>query len=56
MTKDTTKNKVTVDGVEYKLDEISENAKAQLNNIHFVDSQIQQPIMMGYSRHRKNWL
>ena len=42
MTKDTTKNKVTVDGVEYKLDEISENAKAQLNNIHFVDSQIQQ--------------
>ena len=28
--------------MEYKLDELSDNAKAQLGNIQFVDAQIQQ--------------
>ena len=34
--------KVTIDGVEYMLSDLSENAKAQLANIQFVDTQIQQ--------------
>ena len=34
--------KITVDGIEYKLSDLSENAKAQLANIQFVDAQIQQ--------------
>ena len=34
--------KITIDGVEYKLDELSDNAKTQLANIQFVDAQLQQ--------------
>ena len=36
------KQKVTVDGVEYFLEDLSEDAKAQLLNIQFVDEQITQ--------------
>ena len=42
MAKDETATKVTIDEVEYKLDELSDNAKAQLQNIQFVDAQLQQ--------------
>ena len=35
-------NKITVDGVEYLISEISNAAKQQLKNIEFVDNQIQQ--------------
>ena len=34
--------KVTIDDVEYNLDDLTDNAKAQLTNIQFVDAQIQQ--------------
>ena len=34
--------KITIDGKEYDVNELSENAKAQLANIRFVDMQIQQ--------------
>lgn len=34
--------KITIDGVEYNLEDLSENAKSQLTNIKFVDAQIQQ--------------
>jgi len=33
---------ITVDDVEYQLSEMSDDAKAQLSNIQFVDQQIQQ--------------
>ena len=33
---------VTVDDVEYLLSEMSDDAKAQLSNIQFVDQQVQQ--------------
>ena len=33
---------VTIDGVEYKISEMSDAAKAQLSNIQFVDGQIRQ--------------
>ena len=36
------KRKVSIDGTEYVLDDLSDNAKAQLLNIQFVDAQIQQ--------------
>ena len=36
------KQKVSIDGTEYVLDDLSDNAKAQLLNIQFVDAQIQQ--------------
>ena len=42
MTEDTTSAKITVDGVEYALSDLTENAKSQLANIQFVDAQIQQ--------------
>ena len=42
MAKDDTAKKVTIDDVEYKIDELSDNAKAQLGNIQFVDAQLQQ--------------
>ena len=44
MGKDENENekKITIDGVEYKLDELSDNAKTQLANIQFVDAQLQQ--------------
>lgn len=35
-------NSVTIDGVEYKISEMSESARAQLLNIQFVDAQLQQ--------------
>ena len=35
-------NLVIIDGKEFSLDELSQNAKIQLANIKFVDSQIQQ--------------
>ena len=34
--------KLSIDGVEYSFDEISENAKAQIANIQFVDVRLQQ--------------
>ncbi len=36
------RKKITIDNVEYKLDELSDNAKTQIGNINFVDSRIQQ--------------
>ena len=33
---------ITVDGVEYSINEMSDDAKAQLSNIQFVDQQVQQ--------------
>ncbi len=42
MVKKEEKQKVTVDGVEYFLEDLSEDAKAQLLNIQFVDEQITQ--------------
>jgi len=37
-----TDQKITIDEVEYNLSDLSDNAKAQLSNIQFVDAQIQQ--------------
>jgi hypothetical protein len=34
--------KIKVDDVEYNLDDLSDNAKAHLGSIHFVDAQLQQ--------------
>lgn len=31
---------ITIDGVEYKLDELSEDAKAQITSLNFVDAEI----------------
>ena len=42
MSKDTNDQLINIDDVEYKLDELSENARAQLANIQFVDAQLQQ--------------
>lgn len=42
MVEDKTTKKVTINDVEYKLDELSDTARAQLGNIHFVDAQLQQ--------------
>ena len=42
MAEDINTNKITIDDVEYKLDELSDSAKAQLANIQFVDAQLQQ--------------
>ena len=42
MAKKKNENKITIDGVDYKSDDLSDNAKAQLANIQFVDAQIQQ--------------
>lgn len=35
-------NEVTIDGSSYKLDELSDDAKAQLANLQFVEGQLQQ--------------
>ena len=43
MAKKEDKKKISIDGTEYVLDDLSDNAKAQLLNIQFVDTQIQQP-------------
>ena len=42
MAEDEISNKITIDDVEYNLDELSDEAKAQLMNIQFVDAQLQQ--------------
>lgn len=42
MAKDKNKKKITIDDVEYIFDDLSDNVKAQLANIEFVDQQIQQ--------------
>ena len=42
MPKKKSENKITIDGVDYKSDELSDNAKTLLANIQFVDVQIQQ--------------
>ena len=55
--------KITIDGVDYNLEDLSENAKLQLRNIQFVDAQIQQlnnewavadTARIGYSNALKN--
>jgi|MDSV01.3.fsa_nt_gb hypothetical protein len=35
-------NKVSIDGKDYNLEDLTDNAKAQITNIQFVDGQIQQ--------------
>ena len=40
--KDTNEKKITIDDVEYNLDDLSDDAKAQLLNLQFVDAQLQQ--------------
>ena len=42
MAKNKNEQKITIDEVEYNLGDLSDNAKAQLANIQFVDSQLQQ--------------
>ena len=42
MSEDQQSAKITIDGTEYSLDNLSDAAKAQLANIQFVDAQIQQ--------------
>ena len=42
MPKKKSENKITIDGVDYNSDDLSENAKTLLANIQFVDVQIQQ--------------
>tara|TARA_X000000950_G_C13632394_1_gene544063 strand:+ start:135 stop:341 length:207 start_codon:yes stop_codon:yes gene_type:complete len=37
-----TGQKITVDDIEYNLDDLSEDAKAQILNIRFVDAQLMQ--------------
>ena len=40
--KKTKENIIKIDDVEYKLDHLSEDAKAQIASIQFVDAQLQQ--------------
>ena len=42
MSKKKKEEKITIDGVEYLLSELSDNAKMQLKSIQFVDEKIQQ--------------
>ena len=58
MAKNKNEQKITIDGVDYALDSLSDNAKAQVVNIQFVDNQMQQlrnelavadNAMIGYS-------
>ena len=42
MAKDKNAKKITIDDVEYNLDDLSDDAKAQLLNLQFVDAQLQQ--------------
>ena len=42
MADDNGSQKVTVDGKEFSMDELSENAKAQFVNLQFVDAQLLQ--------------
>ena len=41
MAKDKSTKKITIDEVEYDLNKLSDDAKTQLANIEFVDSQLQ---------------
>ncbi|MDB3861680.1 DUF6447 family protein [Paracoccaceae bacterium] len=41
MAKKTKKKIIAIDGVEYDLDNLSDNSKAQIASIQFVDAQIQ---------------
>ena len=40
--KEASENIVTIDGVDYAISELSENARQQVSNIRFADSQLQQ--------------
>ena len=42
MAKKSKKQTVTIDDVDYDLNDLSENAKAQLANLQFVDTQLMQ--------------
>ena len=42
MAKDTKGQKITIDQVEYNIEDLSANAKKQVMNIQFVDTQLQQ--------------
>ena len=42
MAEDKNSKKITIDDVEYNLDDLSDNAKAQLGILQFVDAQLQQ--------------
>ena len=42
MAKKSKKQKVSIDGNEYNLEDLSENAKAQMANLQFVDNQLMQ--------------
>ena len=42
MAKKNKSQKITIDGKDYILDDLSENAKKQVINLNFVDSQLQQ--------------
>lgn len=42
LNKPKSQSKVTIDDIEYNVSDLSENAKAQLTNIQFVDAKIQQ--------------
>ncbi len=42
MAEDKNEKKITIDDVEYNLDDLSDDAKAQLLNLQFVDAQLQQ--------------
>lgn len=42
MTDETNKEKITIEGTDYYLEDLSEDAKSQIANIEFVDAQIQQ--------------
>ena len=39
---DAESGKITIDGIQYAQEDLSEKAKAQIENIHFVDIQLQQ--------------
>ena len=42
MAKKKNEQMITIDGVDYAIDSLSDNAKAQVVNIQFVDNQMQQ--------------
>ena len=42
MAKDKNTQKITIDDVEYDLKDLSDDARAQLANLQFVDAQLQQ--------------
>ena len=42
MTDETDQEKITIEGTDYYLEDLSDDAKSQIANIQFVDAQIQQ--------------